>query len=276
MLRPSWTRILPVTACLGLLLPGCGVAKRPIAVVPDRPLRQASLDEVLTAYDRYCNSLQSLRASGDLDLRDLRKGQARKLGVRVVAGRGGRLYIKGSIAVVTAIEVVSDGQRFWLQVPSKKTVWTGSASSAPKTGVEDAPYDALRPSDLLAGLLCDPLAPATEDAVTLESDREAFSLSVARLRSGQGVVSRRVWLDRETLAPLRLRTYDDRGDLVREATIGSWTGGQPRRVQVVRPREGFEAVFTFDEVQPNVAVPEKAFAPRTPPDYKTVEVGASS
>jgi len=263
-----------IVVSMGLALAGCA-RERAIAKVAITPPRAASLDEVLAAYDRYCTEARTLSASGDLDVRDLRAGKARKLGVRLVAARGGRLYLKGTVAVVTALEVVADGGRFWFQVPSKKTVWMGGAAEAAPTAAEtaDAPYYALRPADVTSALLPEPLAPETGETVLMEADREAFSLAVARVEGGRGRVRRRVWLDRQTLRPSRLRLYDERGDVRTEATLAGWTGGGPQRVDIARPLEGYEASFSFDRVESNVPVPDRAFAPRTPADYKVVEVG---
>jgi hypothetical protein len=259
---------------LGITLAGCARARAVPRVDVSAP-RAASLDEVAAAYDGYCRGIETLSASGDLDVRDLRAGKARKLGVRLVATRGGRLYIKGSVAVVTALEVVADGARFWFQVPSKKTVWTGAAAGAAPTAAEteNAPYYALRPADVTSALLPEPLDPGPDETVVLEADRETFSLALARVEGGRGRVRRRVFLDRSTLRPVRLRSYDERGDLRTEARLSSWTAAGPRRVEVSRPLDGYEADFTFDRVEGNVAVPERAFQPRTPPDYKVVEVG---
>jgi outer membrane lipoprotein-sorting protein len=263
-----------LVVCLGLALAGCARA-RPVPRVAITPPRAASLDEVLAAYDGYCKGMETLSASGDLDVRDLRAGKARKLGVRLLATRGGRLYLKGAVAVVTALEVVSDGARFWFQVPSKKTVWTGAAAdAAPQAAeTEDAPYYALRPADVTQALLPEPLDPGQSETVVLEADRETFSLSLARIDGNRGRVRRRVWLDRQTLRPSRLRTYDDRGDVRTEARLGEWTAAGPQRVDIARPLDGYEAAFSFDKVESNVAVPERAFAPRTPAEYKVVEVG---
>jgi outer membrane lipoprotein-sorting protein len=258
---------------LGTALAGCAPA-RAIPKVDVSPPRTASLDEVLAAYDGYCRGIETLSASGDLDVRDLRAGKARTLGVRLVAKRGGRLYLKGSVAVVTALEVVADGDRFWFQVPSKKTVWTGAAADAAPTAAEteDAPYYAIRPADVTSALLPDPLDPGPEDTVLLEGDRETFSLAVAPMEGGRGRVRRRVWVERQTLRPVRLRSYDARGDVRTEARLSSWTATGPRRVELSRPLDGYEAAFTFDRVEANAAVPDRAFQPRTPPDYKVVEV----
>ena len=262
------------TALLLVVLPGAGCLARPrtIPAVPARPLRAASLDEVLAAYDAYANGSQTLSASGDLEVRDLRAGRARKLGVRLVASRGGKLYLKGSVAVVTALEVVADGQRFWFQVPSRKTVWTGLAGAAHRADSDDAPYYALRPDDVTSALLPEPLAPGADDAVLFEADRETFSLALAP-RGARERVRRRVWLDRDTLQPTRLRRYDERGDILSEVQLGDWKDGAPERVQIDRPREGYEAVLDLDKVERNVPVPAQAFVPRTPAGYKVEQVG---
>jgi outer membrane lipoprotein-sorting protein len=259
---------------LGMALAACARARAIPRIDVSAP-RAASLDEVVAAYDGYCKGIDTVSASGDLDVRDLREGKARTLGVRLVATRGGRLYLKGSVAVVTALEVVADGSRFWFQVPSKKTVWTGAAAeSAPQAAqTENAPYYALRPADVTSGLLPEPLDPGPDETVVMEGDRETFSLALARLQGARGPARRRVFVDRQTLRPVRLRSYDERGDLRTEARLSSWTATGPRRVEISRPLDGYEAAFTFDRVETNVPVPERAFQPRTPPGYTVVEVG---
>ena len=84
---------------------------------------------------------------------------------------------------------------------------------------------------------------------------------------------RRVWLDRDGLRPVRERRYDERGELVCEVHLGGWDAGAPRRIQIDRPAEGYEALLDLDKVERNVPVPEQAFVPRTPAGYKVEEVG---
>jgi len=121
--------------------------------------------------------------------------------------------------------------------------------------------------------LPEPLDPGPDETVVLEADRETFSLAVAHVEGARGRVRRRVFLDRQTLRPVRLRSYDDRGDLRTEARLSSWTETGSKRVEISRPLDGYEAAFTFDRVEKNVPVPERAFQPRTPPEYTVVEVG---
>jgi outer membrane lipoprotein-sorting protein len=108
--------------------------------------------------------------------------------------------------------------------------------------------------------------------VLLDADREAFTLTLAAPAQGRGLARRRVSLDRETLQPVRLRRYDERGDIETDVTLSAWTEGQPHQVEIRRPVQGYEATLRLDKVERNVPAPERAFAPRTPEGYTVVEV----
>jgi hypothetical protein len=235
-------------------------------------VRAASLEEALEAFEGYCRGISTLSASGDLDVRDHRAGQARKVGIRLVAGRGGRLYLKGSVAVVTALEVAADGERFWFQIPARKTVWTGRADGSPRAEDEQAPYYALRPADVVAALLPEPLAPRSEEVLLLDGDGEGLTLTVGS--RARGPARRAVRLERASLRPLGERRFDEGGDVAAVFTYGAWDGRFPRRIVVGRPAQGYEAEFSLDRVDLNAAVPDRAFVPRVPADYKVVEVGS--
>jgi outer membrane lipoprotein-sorting protein len=248
---------------------GCATAPAPAPAAPRRPPRTATFEEVVAAYDRYAAQTDTLSGSGDLDVRDVRAGRARKVGFRLVAARGGKLYLKGSIAIVTALEVVSDGERFWFQVPSKKTVWTGPAQGAAETSDAEAPYYALRPRDVTSALLPEPLVPGEGETLLLETSRDSVSMTLAR--PSDHTVRRRVSLDREQLRPVRLLDFDARGELQSDTRLG-WQGGEVRRIEIDRPVEGYQALLSFDKLERNVAVPGRAFVPRTPEGYTVVEV----
>jgi len=89
---------------LGLGAAACTGSRPAPPAVPFKPLRPATLEQVRAAYDAYCESTTTVSASGDVDVRDRRTGKGRTLGVRLVATRGGKLYLKGSVAVITAID----------------------------------------------------------------------------------------------------------------------------------------------------------------------------
>jgi hypothetical protein len=274
-------RALSIAVVVGLAVasslagPGCGTKKLETAA-PWRKPRTATFEEVVSAYDGFARRLTTVSAKGDLEVRDLRAGKARRLGARVLAGRGGRLYVKATVAVVTALEVVADGQRFWFRVPSRKTVWTGGVDAAVDEAAEgeQAPYYALRPADVVEALLPEPLAARSAGEVVLfDGDAAYFSLTEARLEGERGLVQRRVLVGRESLLPAAVRAYDAEGHLRRESVYGDWREGLPYRVKVSRPREGYEAELFLDEVAANVTLPERAFAERPAEGYAVVEVG---
>jgi hypothetical protein len=262
---------LALAACTG-----CVTRTLATPAAPFRPPRAAGLEEVVAAYDGFCRKLTTFSASGDLDVRDLRHGKGRRVGVRVLAGRGGKLYVKGTVAVMTALEVVADGQRFWFRLPSKRTVWTGPAAAAVGEGAsaEDAPYYALRPADLVSAFLPDPLALEEQEALILEGGRDAFAVTLARVGGREGTARRQVGLAAETLQPAWTRSYDGEGALLREVRYADWRDGAARHVTISRPREGYEAEFFLDSVETNLSLPERAFLERPADGYTVVDVGS--
>ncbi len=260
-------------ALLALVLLATGCTHAPegaLARVPLPPLRQASLDEVRAAWDRHC-APQTLRASGDLEVADTITARTQRLSVTLLATREGRLYLKGSVAVVSALEVVGDGARFWFLVPSKNTVWTGAAARAPGASADPThpPYEALRPLDVTRALVPAPVALGPGETISLEGERLGFTLTVAR-RSG--TVRERIALHRDTLRPQRLRLFDDAGNLQSDVSWSHWEGERAQAVEILRPADGYRAAFTFSKMETDAPAPEKAFVPRVPPDYATVEV----
>jgi outer membrane lipoprotein-sorting protein len=118
------------------------------------------------------------------------------------------------------------------------------------------------------------MEPGPGQALVLDGDRTFAGLSLVRLQDDRGPALRRVLLDRETLRPAAVLTYDPGGVLLREVSYADWREGAPRRVTVARPQQGYEAEFALEEVEVNVALPERAFEERPAEGYKLVEVGA--
>ncbi len=253
---------------------GCATTRPIRETAAFRTPRQASLDEALAAYNAYCDGMHTFSGSGELEVRDLRAGRSRKVHARIVAAREGKLYLKGTVLVVTALELVSDGTRFWLEVPSKKAVWTGPNDAGNQAqDDEHAPYYALRPADMSFALLPDPIRQGGGAVVSFECDRQAFSIGVLRVDGERAVVQRRIWLDRETLSLQRARLYTDGGETLAEAAFGAWTDGVPHQVRISRPIEGYEAVLALDKAETNVDVPDRAFSARIPEGYAVHDVG---
>lgn len=260
---------------IALLLSGCASAPGTREAVTIAPPRQATPEEVLAAWDDYCNRTDTISASGDLTLRDTHAGKSGQLSVRVVAARGDRLYLKGSVAVVTGVEVASDGERFWFSVPRKKKVWTGlnALSEQPEdASEEDEPYYALRPVDVSQALLPDPLVPGPGETLVFSGERSSFVLTLAASDGGVARARRRVWLDRERLLPTRAQRFDADGDVATDVSWSDWDDGSPRQVTIVRPLDGYLARFVLSRVRIDVDVPERAFTGRTPEGYEVIEV----
>jgi hypothetical protein len=265
----GWRRWRALALVLPIGLVGCATVPNTSPRIALRPLRPASLDEVRAAYDAYCDGVQTLSASGDLDVADLRTGKRQRVSVRLVATRTGKLYLKGTVAFVTGLEIVSDGERFSFALPRKKTAWVGPARATRERTPEDsAPYYALRPRDLIDALFPEQL----KDGSVLLYLGDGASLTLVEGASSKGPASRRVSLARDTLELSGLRTYDSRGDIVVEVEFGEWKDGMPRKVEIERPQDGYEASFRFSKIERNAKVPEGAFVQRIPKGYTVKEI----
>lgn len=267
----------------------CSSAPKRFDAIEIPPRRQETATAVAAAYDSFCRSLESMSASGDLTVHDAVTGKSRQVGVRVVAERGGRLYIKASMAMITALEITADGERFWFRLPTKKKVWTGPAEATPADldidaedttpgdpdadpESDDGPFKALRPADIVRALLPEAFEPEAQQLVGFDADARHFSLVLFDATQGRGLALRRVWLDRDTLQIVRSRSFDASGDVVTESRFGDWRDGMPHEVVVWRPREGYRASFLLNRLRTNVPIPDRAFKPRIPEGEKIIEV----
>lgn len=268
--------IITLAAVAGLA--ACGGATKlvvPAGLVPSLPLATATRAEIRAAYDAYARGIQTFSASGDLSVSDLRKAELRRLGVRVVAQRGGRLYLKGSVGLVTALEVTADGDTFWFRLPTKKKLWTGRTGVAePDFGEddEDAPYRALRPGDVTRLLVPEPLDLAPGESLVFEAEPFAFAMTRVRRAGDVQVALQRIWLTRDNLELAKIWLYDEEGNVRSEARYGNFAAGLPHRVAIERPIEGYRAVFDLDRVRSNVDIPEAAFTGSIPDNHEVIVV----
>jgi len=282
-------RSCAVALTLAVAAIACSSAPKRFAPVEVPPPRQETAAVVREAYDAFCRSLDSMSASGDLTVYDAVTGKSRQVGIRIVAERGGRLYMKASMAMITALEITADGERFWFRLPTKKTVWTGPAEATPadldiegderapagpddEGEPDDGPFEALRPADIVRALLPEALEPGDSELVSFAADRRYFSLALFDASGGRGLARRRVWLERDTLQLARSRSFDENGDVVSESRFGGWRDGMPHEVELWRSQEGYRASFLLSKLRTNVSIPERAFKPRIPEGDKIVEV----
>ena len=260
-LAPSSGR---TTALIGALIAvsvaaaGCGSSDRELLRKRElQPPREASLDEVLAAYDLYCDGIDTFKATGEMELRNTRTGRAGRLRFDLVASREGiRLEQRGG---GPGFVLVSRDGEFALQSAADGRHWRGAADE-PLPSLRDFPLEALRPSDLSSAFVPSPLTAQPDEALFMEGERSRFAVTLTRRRSGHGVARRQVFLERASLRLQRTLSFDEEGNLRSEVSWRSWRDGVPREILVTRPLDGTLARLELDEAEPNAPVPPGSFS----------------
>ena len=235
----------------------CGSSDRELARKRELPEpREASLEEVLAAYDLYCNGIETFKAAGEMELRNTRTGRVRRFRFDVAASREGvRLEQRDGDA---GFVLVSADGAFALRSAADGRIWRGAADE-PLRSLRDIPLEALRPTDLASALVPAPLTAQPDEALFMEGERSHFALTLTRRRSGHAVARRQVFLERASLRLQRALSFDADGNLLSEVSWRRWRDGVPREILVTRPLDGTLARLELDRAAPNAPVPPGSF-----------------
>jgi hypothetical protein len=237
---------------------GCGSSDRELLRKRELPEpREASLEEVLAAYDLYCDGIETFKAAGEMELRNTRTGRAHRFRFDLLASREGvRLEQRDAD---TGFVLVSDDGAFALQSRADGRTWRGAADE-PLPSLSDIPLEALRPSDLATAFVPAALTAQSDEALFMEGERSRFALTLTRRRSGHGVAHRQVFLERASLRLQRVLSFDADGNLRSEVSWHRWRDGVPREILVTRPLDGTLARLELDRAAPNAPVAPGSFS----------------
>jgi hypothetical protein len=168
---------------------------------------------------------------------------------------------------------VTDGDRFWLHVPSKRVVYTGPVvhGGGLRLGGEDLRLDARA---LLRALFVEPVGAA--DRLELEEEPSAYVLSIHR----DGHLYRRLWVERRRFAVEREVYYDAEGReelaIRRERQRDVDGRVHPERLVVQDRLGGSTILLEFEVLTINPAdLDSRAFQPRIPPEARIETLGGT-
>ena len=257
---------LVVVVCLWPV--GCArlrptVREAPVIVLPrggDDPAPFAD------AVRRRLAGVETFRARGLLRV-ERPDTPVRQANFLALAGADAQVRLRGTRAIgPTLFEVIADGERFTVTVPTRRTAYVGRWDGGEGNGG--------RP---LSGTLYDPIRvrlPAdAEFALVWEGDR-AVLLSMRR--EGPGRVAQRIEFAPDTGHVHRTSTYDEDGVLRFVTTFEDYRAlpalgpddAFPHAVSIYQPDSGTRVSLTVREVVPNVPVPPGAFDTAPPAGYR--------
>jgi len=186
------------------------------------------------------------------------------------------LRVYGQVPVIGTrmFDLVSDGKKFTLWIPSRNKAVKGSNTLRKKSASQ---IENMRPGFFLDALLVRGLEPddlyaVTADTVTVEDpERKHFYsvpeyiLSIMRRKPGSQELTpvRIVTFHRDDLLPYRQDLYDKDGNLETQVFYSEYadfgTSRYPSTVTIRRPLEEFQIVLTVEKVTENMELKDDQF-----------------
>jgi outer membrane lipoprotein-sorting protein len=274
-------------AAAALLLPilplsGCLWSTRKLPVPKAPPMVQTvTPDELVAQLNQRWAALDSLVASVEIQASVLKSKEGVAKDYTSIRGiilmrKPEMLRVYGRVPVIgtRAFDMVSDGKKFTLWIPSKNIVYQGSNSLQKKSA---NPLENLRPGFFLDAMVVRGLEP--DDWYAVVSDTETvedaarkhlltvpeYVLSVSRHKPGSHELTpeRVVTFNRDDLLPSQQDLYNSHGDLETQVFYSGYkdfgAGKYPSRVVIKRPLEEVQVVLTVEKVVENQPLTEGEF-----------------
>ncbi len=256
--------------------------------VPKGPVtvQTVSPEELVNRLDQRWSALDSLTAKVEIQASVLhsQEGIAKDYtsvpGV-IVMRKPEMLRVYGMVPIIRTqmFDMVSDGSRFTMYIPSKNKAIEGSNAVSTRSPNQ---LENLRPGFFLDALAVRGLQTSDRYSVTADvevvEDAEKkhlysvpeYILSIHRPEPGsqQDTPLRVVWFHRDDLLPYQQYVYDSEGNVetqVYYSTYGDFAGNKyPSKVTIKRPIDQIQIVLTVSSVVENQKLPPDEFAIKIP------------
>lgn len=187
------------------------------------------------------------------------------------------IRVRVQVFQVTAIDMVSDGREFSIDVPRKNTFIRGLNHQPPR---KDVPVN-VRPQHIFEALALEAFEGADPSLISLEEHdqdgRKFYILSCNRWASGGSLaLKRKIWFDRVDLNVVRLQAYAPGGRLESEIRYSDFRNvdGQvyPALVRFERPQEAYRMTIRAQKIEVNPNLAASAFVLKKSPVRQVVDL----
>jgi hypothetical protein len=275
---------------------GCGVFLRTRPVEDQyskAPLKQATQQELIDIINAQAESIQSLKATVDIDSSagGMKKGQVtdyKEIRGYVLAKKPDSLHMIGLMPFVrtTAFDMVSEGQNFKLWIPPKNKFVIGKNEVT--TPNISQPMENIRPQNIYEALLIRRIDPKTEIAVlengyeTLHDGKghrvlqEDYELTVIKKADNGWALERKIIFSRTDLKPHEQFIYTEDGKVATDAKYAEYKDFSgtifPSRIQIYRPQEEYDITLNMLKVEINTPLKDEQFVLTQPPGAQVVHL----
>jgi hypothetical protein len=289
---------------------GCAVSHKTV-VKPSQapgPLQSATKDQLLDAYNRQAQAIQSLNAGVTMNLTagSAYSGvieQYHEVNGFILAARPASIRVIGQVPVVgkNIFDMVSGASTFSIYIPSKNKFIVGPANLERRA---DKPIENLRPQHLVDALFWPVITEGTpvlfEEAS--EGSSRFYILTVVRAEAPQSAVgpsdagsatadqqgssqrptpnweiARKIWFDRADLRVSRIENFGSGGKVASDVAYAKWqttaASSYPWQIDVVRPSDDYQLQITLKKLTVNEPIAPDRFSLPQPPGTDLVNLG---
>jgi hypothetical protein len=256
-------------------------------------LKTATKAELVSYINSQAAKIQTMQATVDIDtsVGGAKKGKVteyKEIRGYVLARKPAMLRMIGLMPIIrdTAFDMVSDGREFKLSIPSKNRFVVGLNDLV--TPNPQQPLESLRPKIIYDALMLraiDPQneLPALENGYhTVNGDKgrkyqqSDYIIDVMRVDNGDAWLSRKIVFSRVDLLPERQLIYDQRGDLVTDASYSNYKDYNgvlfPSVIEIRRPEEEYDITLHMVKLEINLPLDVNKFVLEKPPGAQEIRL----
>jgi len=292
---------------------GCAVSQKTV-VKPSQapvPLQSATKAQLLDAYNRQAQSIQSLNAGVAMKLTagSAYSGvieQYHEVNGFILAARPASIRVIGQAPVVgkNIFDMVSDGSTFRIYIPSTNKFIVGPANLERRA---EKPIENLRPQHLVHALFWPPITEGTpvlfEEAG--EGSSRFYVLTVVKAEAASSAagpgdvgsaapseqgsserptsnweIARKIWFDRADLRVSRIENFSSGGKVASDVAYANWqtaaATSYPWQINVTRPSDDYQLQITIRKLTVNESIAPDRFSLPQPPATDLVNLGENA
>jgi outer membrane lipoprotein-sorting protein len=289
---------------------GCAVSHKTVVKPSQAPgsLQTATKDQLLDAYNRQAQAIQSLNAGVTMKLTagSAYSGvieQYHEVNGFILAARPTSIRVIGQAPVVgkNIFDMVSDGSTFSIYIPSKNKFIVGPANLERRA---EKPIENLRPQHLVDALFWPVITEGTpvlfEEAT--EGASRFYILTVVRSQAPQSAagpsnagsaapgqqgtsqlltasweIARKIWFDRADLRVSRIENFGSGGKVSSDVAYANWQStaatSYPWQINVTRPSDDYQLQITLKKLTVNEPIAPDRFSLPQPSGTELVNLG---
>jgi len=240
--------------------------------------KEASLQELLDLINERAQMINTLKASLGIDFRPTSSRNYKSCKGRLLLEKPEKIRLKGYRSLLpTFFLLVSDGNSYWLSIPSKKKAYFGQVED--KVVSEDLTQEDifLTPSHIIDSLLLDEIELNDSRKAFLEILPEMYIINIIEIDAEGDIFSeRRIWVEREDLNIHQHQWFDSKGRLISKVSFRQFKKVSgiklPGLVFIHRPWEGVYIRLLFNNINLNAAIEPEAFKFSPPKELNIINL----